>query len=136
MRESAGGNGLSITTRAGDTRLANCRSDLSGRNGFYIHAPFGQYLGMVQLANCSTQRNMENGIAIVNETSGKISPVYLTGCVFQGDGRKCASNAGIRLSGPVMATITGRGLPELFAGLGIWRGFRAISTHIQGLLLA
>jgi len=105
-----GGNGISITTKAGDTRIANCRSDLSGRNGFYINVPFGQYLGMVQLANCSTQRNMENGIMIVNTTSGKISPVYLTGCVFQGDGRNGSSSAGIRLSGPVMATITGCGV--------------------------
>ena len=105
-----GGNGISITTKAGDTRIANCRSDLSGRNGFYIDVPFGQYLGMVQLANCSTQRNMENGIVIVNTMSGKTSPVYLTGCVFQGDGRNGSSSAGIRLSGPVMATITGCGV--------------------------
>lgn len=105
-----GGNGISITARAGDTRLADCRSDLSGRNGYYINVPHGQYLGMVQLANCSTQRNMENGIAIVNPTAGKISPVYLTGCVFQGDGRSSSSYAGIRLSGPVMATITGCGV--------------------------
>ena len=105
-----GGNGISITTRAGDTRIANCRSDLSGLNGFYINVPFGQYLGMVQLANCSTQRNLENGIRIINSTSGKISPVYLTGCVFQGDGRSSSRSAGIRLSGPVMATITGCGV--------------------------
>jgi hypothetical protein len=105
-----GGNGISITTKAGDTRIANCRSDLSGRNGFYINAPHGRYLGMVQLVNCSTQRNMESGIMIINPKPGEISPVYLTGCVFQGDGRSGASNAGIRLSGPVMATITGCGV--------------------------
>ncbi len=108
--QGCGGNGISITTRAGDTRIANCRGDLSGLNGFYINVPFGQYLGMVQLANCSTQRNMENGIRIVNAASGKISPVYLTGCVFQGDGRSGSGNAGIRLSGPVAATITGCGV--------------------------
>lgn len=108
--QGCGGNGISISSRAGDTRIANCRGDLSGRNGFYINVPFGKYLGMVQLANCSTQRNKENGIAIINTTSGKISPVYLTGCVFQGDGRSGSSYAGIRLSGPVMATITGGGV--------------------------
>ena len=108
--QGCGGNGISITTGAGDTRLANCRSDLSGLNGFYIYVRCGQYLGMVQLANCSTQRNMENGIAIVNKRSAEISPVYLTGCVFQGDGRSGSSYAGIRLSGPVMATITGGGV--------------------------
>jgi hypothetical protein len=108
--QGCGGNGISITTRAGDTRIANCRSDLSGLNGFYIYVPFGKYLGMVQLANCSTQRNMENGIRIINTKSGEISPVYLTGCVFQGDGRSGSSFAGIRLSGPIMATITGCGV--------------------------
>lgn len=108
--QGCGGNGISITTKAGDTRIANCRSDLSSLNGFYINVPFGQYLGMVQLANCSTQRNMENGIMIINSVLGKISPVYLTGCVFQGDGRSGSSYAGIRLSGPVMATITGCGV--------------------------
>jgi Pectate lyase superfamily protein len=108
--QGCGRNGISITTRAGDTRIANCRSDLSGLNGFYINVPFGQYLGMVQLSNCSTQRNMENGIRIINTAADKISPVYLTGCVFQGDGRNGSSTAGIRLSGPVMATITGCGV--------------------------
>lgn len=108
--QGCGGNGISITTTGGDTRIANCRSDLSGLNGFYINVPCGEYLGMVQLANCSTQRNMENGIRIINTTSGEISPVYLTGCVFQGDGRSGSSNAGIRLSGPVMATMTGCGV--------------------------
>jgi len=108
--QGCGGNGISITTRAGDTRVANCRGDLSGRSGFYINVPHGGYLGMVQLANCSTQRNMENGIRIANSTAGEISPVYLTGCVFQGDGRSGSSHAGIRLSGPVMATITGCGV--------------------------
>jgi hypothetical protein len=108
--QGCGGNGISITTTGGDTRIANCRADLSGLNGFYINVPCGEYLGMVQLANCSTQRNMQNGVRIINTTSGEISPVYLTGCVFQGDGRSGASNAGIRLSGPVMATITGCGV--------------------------
>lgn len=68
---------------------------------------------MVQLSNCSTQRNMLNGIRIANSHKAETAPVYLTGCVFQGDGRKIAdnaNNAGIRLSGPVAATITGCGV--------------------------
>jgi hypothetical protein len=40
----------------------------------------------------------------------EICPVYLTGCVFQGDGQGGGSNAAIRLSGPVAATITGCGV--------------------------
>jgi len=131
--QGCGGNGISITSRAGDTRIADCRSDLSGRNGFYINVPFGRYLGMVQLANCSTQRNMENGIAIVNTTSGKISPVYLTGCVFQGDGRSGSSNAGIRLSGPVMATVTGCGVHVNTVDVNSGVPMHAITTASDGV---
>jgi len=111
--QGCGGNGFSVTGSAGDTRIANCRGDLSGLNGFYIDVPCTNYLGMVQLSNCSTQRNMLNGIRIANTAKTESSPVYLTGCVFQGDGRIIAdhaNNAGIRLSGPVAATITGCGV--------------------------
>jgi hypothetical protein len=108
--QGCGGNGFSITGSAGDTRIANCRGDLSGANGFYVNVPAGSYLGMVQLSNCSTQRNMLNGIKIANSAKKETAPVYLTGCVFQGDGRLLSSNAGIRLSGPVAATITGCGV--------------------------
>lgn len=131
--QGCGGNGISITSKAGDTRLADCRSDLSGRNGFYIDVPFGKYLGMVQLANCSTQRNMENGIIILNTTSGKISPVYLTGCVFQGDGRSGSSSAGIRLSGPVMATITGCGVHVNTVDISTGVPLHAITSASDGV---
>jgi hypothetical protein len=131
--QGCGGNGISITTRAGDTRIANCRSDLSGLNGFYIDVPFGKYLGMVQLANCSTQRNMENGIKVANGTSGEISPVYLTGCVFQGDGRSGSSHAGIRLSGPVMATITGCGVHVNTCDISSGVPLHAISVASDGV---
>ena len=127
------GNGFSITTRAGDTRIANCRGDLSGLNGFYIYVPHGQYLGMVQVANCSTQRNMQNGIRIVNKTSGEISPVYLTGCVFQGDGIGDSSSAGIRLSGPVMATITGCGVHVNTVDVHSGVPLQAITTASDGV---
>ena len=132
--QGCGGSGISIATRAGDTRVANCRSDLSGVNGFYINVPHGGYLGMVQLANCSTQRNMQNGIEIVNRVAGEISPVYLTGCVFQGDGRSGASHAGIRLSGPVMATITGCGVHVNTCDIRSGVPLHAIAVASDGVL--
>jgi hypothetical protein len=108
--QQCGGNGFSITLSAGDTRITSCRSDESGLNGFYINAPAGDDLGPVQLANCTTQASQNNGINIANTADAEICPVYLTGCVFQGDGQNGGSNAGIRLSGPVAATITGCGV--------------------------
>jgi Pectate lyase superfamily protein len=131
--QGCGANGFSITANGGDTRIASCRGDLSGFNGFYINVPCGQYLGMVQLANCSTQRNMNNGIRIVNSSSGEISPVYLTGCVFQGDGRAGSSNAGIRLSGPVAATITGCGVHVNTVDAGSGVPLYAITTASDGI---
>jgi hypothetical protein len=108
--QSTGGNGISITGRGGDTRLSHCRGDLARMNGFYINVPCGQYLGMVQLSNCSTQRNGNNGIQISNSVADRISVVYCTGCVFQGDGTSGSPNSGIRLSGPVGAVFTGCGV--------------------------
>lgn len=131
--QSCGGNGISITATGGDARVVNCRGDLSSLNGFYINVPCGEYLGMVQLANCSTQRNAQNGIRIINTTSGEISPVYLTGCVFQGDGTGGSSNAGIRLSGPVMATITGCGVHVNTVDVSSGVPLHAITTASDGV---
>lgn len=129
--QGTGGNGISITGRGGDTRLAHCRGDLARMNGFYINVPCGQYLGMVQLSNCSTQRNGDNGIKIANSAVDQVSVVYCTGCVFQGDGTSGSPNSGIRLSGPVGAVFTGcgvhvnSGIPA--DGRGSWPTF-AITT--------
>jgi hypothetical protein len=131
--QGCGGNGFSVTTNGGDTRVTDCRGDLSGGSGFYISVPCGEYLGMVQLANCSTQRNSGNGIQIANTSAGEISPVYLTGCVFQGDGVSGGSNAGIRLSGPVAATITGCGVHVNTVDVKSGVPLQAITTESGGV---
>jgi Pectate lyase superfamily protein len=129
--QGTGGNGISIIGRGGDTRLSQCRGDLARLNGFYINVPCGQYLGMVQLSNCSSQRNGNNGIKIANSAADRISVVYCTGCVFQGDGTAGSPNSGIRLSGPVGAVFTGcgvhvnSGIPA--DGSGTWPAY-AITT--------
>jgi Pectate lyase superfamily protein len=131
--QGCGGNGFSISTDCGDTRITDCRGDLSGLNGFYINVPCGEYLGMVQLANCTTQRNTENGIQIANTSAGEISPVYLTGCVFHGDGVSGATYAGIRLSGPVVATITGCGVHVNTVDVKSGVPLQAITTAADGV---
>lgn len=106
--QNSGGRGISITGTGGDCRVSNCRADLSSTSsGYYLNVPCGEYLGTVQLSNCTSQRNHLNGCVIANSASAEISPVNLTGCVFQGDGTAGSTNAGIRLSGPVGAIITG-----------------------------
>src|SRR5260370_17624492 len=106
--QSCNGRGISVTGTGGDCRISDCRSDLSATaSGFYVSVPCGQYLGMVQLSNCSTQRNQQNGIVIDNPVlNQEISPVSLSNCVFQGDGIDTAS-AAIRLQGQVGVIFTG-----------------------------
>lgn len=134
--QHTGGNGITITGRGGDTRVSNCRGDLAALNGFAIDAPCGQYLGMVQLSNCSTQRNGRSGILIANSAGGQVSVVYCTGCVFQGDGTAGPPGSGIRLSGPVGAVLTGcgvhvnSGIPA--DGRGTWPT-HAITTAADGI---
>jgi Pectate lyase superfamily protein len=133
----AQGNGLwgiMVTIGAGDTRIANCRADLSTNNGgFYVYVPASAYLGMVQLSNCSTQRNNTNGIQIANTSAGDICPVYLDNCVFQGDGIAGGGNAGIRLSGPVAAVITGGGVHVNTIDVGSGVPLSAITTASDGV---
>jgi hypothetical protein len=130
--QSCGGNGFSITV-SGDTRIADCRGDLSGLSGFYINVPCGSYLGMVQLANCTTQRNSDNGIKIANTSGGENAPVYVTGCVFQGDGISGGGGAGIHLSGPVAATITGCGVHVNTVDVHSGVPLQAITTASDGV---
>ena len=134
--QSTGGNGITISDRGGNTRVTACRGDLAAVNGFYINVPCGQYLGMVQLSNCSTQRNASNGIEIANSVVGRTSVVYCTGCVFQGDGTAGSPNSGIRLSGPVGAVFTGCGV-HVNSGIpadggGTWPTY-AITTATDGV---
>jgi hypothetical protein len=126
-----GGNGFSVTV-SGDTRIADCRGDLS-LNGFYINVPCGSYLGLVQLANCTTQRNTDNGIKIANISGGEIAPVYVTGCVFQGDGISGGGGAGIHLSGPVAATVTGCGVHVNTVDVSSGVPLQAITTASDGV---
>lgn len=134
--QGTGGNGITISGRGGDTRVTACRGDLAARSGFHINVPCGQYLGMVQLSNCSTQRNASSGIEIANSAVDRTSVVYCTGCVFQGDGTAGPPNSGIRLSGPVGAVFTGcgvhvnSGIPA--DGSGTWPAY-AITTAADGV---
>lgn len=134
--QATGGDGITIRGRGGDTRVSQCRGDLAAGNGFFIDVPCGQYLGMVQLSNCSTQRNGANGILIANSAGDKTSVVYCTGCVFQGDGTAGPPGSGIRLSGPVGAVLTGCGV-HVNSGIpadskGTWPT-HAITTAADGL---
>jgi hypothetical protein len=126
--------GIMVTIGAGDTRLSDCRSDLSTNNGgFYIYVPASAYLAMVQLSNCTTQRNNTNGIQIANTSAGNIGVVYLDNCVFQGDGIGGGGDAGIRLSGPVAAVITGGGVLVNTIDIGSGVPLHAITTASDGV---
>lgn len=105
--QSVGSYGFRFTGRGGNTRVLNCRADLSqAHDGFYVEVSCGDYMGMIQFDNCSTQRNRQNGIHIQNSKANQeVAPVYLSNCVFQGDGTDGGSS-GIRLAGQVTVGMT------------------------------
>ena len=101
--QSCGGPGVKvIVTNAagGDIRFINCRSDLSTTNtsgigvGWYIDVTAGSYLGMVNLVNCFTQRNQQDGCYITNAGAAATCPVYISNSVFQGDGVNANAGGG------------------------------------------
>lgn len=109
--QTVGGYGFYVSNASGysggsggNIRLLNCRGDLSGLDGFYLNVSCGQYLGMIQVSNCTTQRNYNNGFHIAALASTETCPVYLSNCVAQGDGTDGASS-GYRVNGPVIASL-------------------------------
>jgi Pectate lyase superfamily protein len=102
-----GGRGFNITGRGGNIRLTDCRGDLSvASSGFQIAVESGSYMGMVQLNNCSTQGNYQNGFHLLAPTSASYNPVYLSNCVAQGDATGGSGSAGFRFDGPVVASLS------------------------------
>jgi hypothetical protein len=118
----AGYNFVVTASAGGNTRVSDCRAD-EGQNGFVTDIGCHTDLGMIQIANCSTQGNLNNGFYIRNGAKAEISPVYLVNCVAQGDGIAGGTNAGYRISGPCAVTmsncachvdtsVVGKGVPE------------------------
>lgn len=110
-----GGDGIRVLGGApngrvgqgGDTRISDCRADMSiNGNGFNIDMPCGGFMGMINVSNCTTQRNGNNGFYI-HSASGeaKPAPVYLANCTAEGDGINLLTNAAYRLSGPVAVSM-------------------------------
>ena len=92
--------------QGGDVHVTDCRCDL-GVNGFVIDMPCGQYLGMIMLQNCNTQRNQNNGFYVLAQAGEiKTCPVYLSNCVAQGDGIAGGTGAGYTISGPVLVSMS------------------------------
>lgn len=107
--QNVGNYGLYIhktVQQGGDVRVTDCRCDL-GLNGFVVDMPCGAFLGMVQIENCATQRNQDNGYYILAQPGEiKTCPVYLSNCVAQGDGVAGGTGAGYTISGPVVVSMS------------------------------
>jgi Pectate lyase superfamily protein len=92
----------------GDTKLSDCRADLSlASTGFFIDVSSGQF-GQIQLTNCSTQRNNQWGYWVSNSGGNtKQCGVFLTNCCAQGDGVANATNTGgFKVNGFATAVLT------------------------------
>jgi hypothetical protein len=95
------GDGWFVT--GGNNQLLNCRADLCA-NGYTFDHPGGSdgYDDYNAMANCTTQRNAENGLNLINTSSGGtayLMPVKCTGCAFTGDGTAGSSFAGVSVQG-------------------------------------
>ncbi len=101
----SGVSGFPAGANGGNIRVTDCRADL-GAQGFVTDIPAGEFLGMIQISNCSTQRNKFNGFYIQNTGPQEICPVYLSNCVAQGDGTAGGTNAGYRIAGPCAVSMT------------------------------
>ncbi len=103
-----GGSGylFSVTSSSGgNIRVSDCRADL-GANGFHVqNMTTGEYLGMINFANCSTQRNSGFGFLIEADGKQRTCPVYLSNCTAQGDGTQGAGAGAYCMSGPVIVTL-------------------------------
>ena len=102
-----GGDPRGRTGQGGDTRISDSRFDMSiNGNGLNIDMPCGAFMGMINVANCTTQRNGGNGF-YVHSSQGEMkpAPVYLANCTAEGDGINLSNNAAYRLSGPVAVSM-------------------------------
>lgn len=86
-----GTHGWSINS-AQNSRLTGCHADFNGDYGFYIQGSWttGAGAGGLQMANCSTDRNVEYGVLI---TATGNSPLVFTNLANRRDGSNGAGSA-------------------------------------------
>jgi hypothetical protein len=111
-----GAQGFFISEGSENSKWTGCRAEWSTYNGFYITGGWstGNGSGGIEIANCSTDRNGQNGLS-VNASSGN-SPVTVTNMMLRRDGSSSAS------SGYAGVLISASALPVVLSGITCFPG--------------
>jgi hypothetical protein len=109
----ADGHGFFCTPDiAGNMTYVGCRADLCAGAGWLIDHQ-GSYGDATKLVGCSTERNSQDGVRIVNSSPRGTdwrAPVIISGCCFEGDGMNQGQGgefAGVRVQGQNRVFIDG-----------------------------
>jgi hypothetical protein len=111
-----GAQGFFISEGSENSKWTGCRAEWSADNGFYITGGWstGNGSGGIEIANCSTDRNGQNGLS-VDASSGN-SPVTVSNMMLRRDGSGSAS------SGYAGVLISAAALPVVLSGVTCFPG--------------
>jgi Right handed beta helix region len=111
-----GAQGFFISEGSENSKWTGCRAEWSTYNGFYITGGWstGDGSGGIEIANCSTDRNGQNGLS-VNASSGN-SPVTVSNMMLRRDGSSSTS------SGYAGVLISATPLPVVLSGITCFPG--------------
>jgi hypothetical protein len=111
-----GAQGFFISEGSENSKWTGCRAEWSTDNGFYITGGWstGNGSGGIEIANCSTDRNGQNGLS-VNASSGN-SPVTVSNMMLRRDGSSSTS------SGYAGVLISAAALPVVLSGITCFPG--------------
>jgi hypothetical protein len=111
-----GAQGFFISEGSENSKWTGCRAEWSTDNGFYITGGWstGNGSGGIEIANCSTDRNGQNGLS-VNASPGN-SPVTVSNMMLRRDGSSSAS------SGYAGVLISASALPVVLSGITCFPG--------------
>jgi hypothetical protein len=111
-----GAQGFFISEGSENSKWTGCRAEWSTYNGFYITGGWstGNGSGGIEIANCSTDRNGQNGLS-VNASAGN-SPVTVANMMLRRDGSSSSS------SGYGGISIQSSALPVILSGITCFPG--------------
>lgn len=102
-----GAQGFFISAGSENSKWTGCRAEWSKYNGFYITGGWstGSGAGGIEISNCSTDRNGQNGLSV--DASAGNSPVTVTNMMLRRDGSSSSSSgyAGISIASAVLPVI-------------------------------
>jgi hypothetical protein len=120
-----GAQGFFISEGSENSKWTGCRAEWSTDNGFYITGGWskGSGAGGIEIANCSTDRNGQNGLSV--DASGGNSPVTVANMMLRRDGSSSSS------SGYGGISIENAFLPVILSGITCFPGVNDDGTGID-----